>query len=423
MDRFLPYRRVAPPQARSIETHSASFVEGPYALDIASLVLLAQDYEMCPKIGRERDCVMLVAYGPGGHPVVAEETPLEQLQQWSRERALRCPNCRGVVHLRGGPGKRAQLHFAHQKGECAWSTEAESIRHMRGKVVLAQWLSEQFPQATITLEERLPEPNRIADIFVVHADGQPWAIEFQCAALELDEWQRRHAAYRNAHIIDIWIIGDNRREKQEAFIDAIFAAAHVVMFLDPLVKPARIWLRWPVTGDTVREWQRSGNTAQAPLLEGWVGHLGYGALLIGRLYEVRLGERGKLVHPALAALEARTELLRLMSASSSVDEVTLAAYLRHSLDEEAIRVVLLPLVRAYLRDPDLLQRYNYGRGRSGQLPGEADQRRMRQAQMWFARLAQQGFHAARVRELAQEIPFVGPYAAFARYVEMLTAMV
>lgn len=195
------------------------------------------------------------------------------------------------------------------------------------------------------------------------------------------------------------------------------------MFLDPLVTPARIWLRWPVTRDTVREWQHSGNTAQTPLLEGWVGYLGYGALLIGRLYEVRLGEQGKLVHPALAALEARKELLRLMSAARSVDEATLTVYLRHSLDEEAIRVVLLPLVRAYLRDPDLLQRYNYGRGRSGQLPGEADQRRVQQARMWFTRLAQRGFPPARVQELAQEIPFVGPYAAFARYVEMLTAMV
>src|SRR6516225_8340311 len=114
---------------------------------------------------------MLVAYGPDDRPVVAEEAPLEQLQSWSREHLLHCPNCRGIVHLRGGPEKRTQLHFAHQRGECAWSTEAESLRHARGKLILSQWLREQFPQATITLEERLPEPNRIADIFVAHADG------------------------------------------------------------------------------------------------------------------------------------------------------------------------------------------------------------------------------------------------------------
>src|SRR5215471_19150568 len=139
---------------------------------------------------------MLVAYGPDGRPVVAGETPLEQLQNWSQEHVLYCPNCRGMLHVRGGPEKRTQLHFAHQKGECAWSTESETMRHMRGKMVLAEWLRRQFPQARISLEERLPEPNRIADIFVAHADGQRWAIEFQCATLDVDAWQLRHAAYR-----------------------------------------------------------------------------------------------------------------------------------------------------------------------------------------------------------------------------------
>ena len=161
---------------------------------------------------------MLVAHGPDNSPIIAEETALERLQGWSHERALRCPNCRGIVHLRGGPAKRTQLHFAHQRGECAWSTEAESVRHARGKMVLAQWLRTQYPQVKVSLEERLPEPNRIADIFVQHQNGQRWAVEFQCAPLEINEWKKRHEAYRQAGIIDIWIIGNNRREKQEAFI-------------------------------------------------------------------------------------------------------------------------------------------------------------------------------------------------------------
>src|SRR2546423_1883386 len=123
---------------------------------------------------------MLVAYGPGGRPIVAEETSLELLQRWSREHALSCPNCRGVVHVRGGPEKRTQMHFAHQKGECTWSTESETVRHLRGKILLAEWLQKQFPQASLSLEKRLPEPNRIADIFVTLADGRQWAFEFQC---------------------------------------------------------------------------------------------------------------------------------------------------------------------------------------------------------------------------------------------------
>lgn len=364
---------------------------------------------------------MLIAYGPEGRPVVAEATPLEQLQRWSHERALYCPNCRGIVHVRGGP--RMQLHFAHMRGECAWSTEGESVRHMRGKMVLAQWLREQFPQAIVSLEERLPEPNRIADIFVKHADGQHWAVEFQCAPLELNEWQHRHEAYRKADISDIWIIGSNRREKEEAFLEAVIAMAHEILFLDPLVTPPRTWLRWPVTRDAVRDWQRG--TSSAPSLGGWVGRMGYGATLVAQLQALRLEKQGQLVHlvhPARSTMNSRTKLLHTMGNSSTLDEAMLLTYLRQSVDEEALGVVVKPLIRAYLRDPDLLRRYNYGRGLGDQPLSEADIQRVKKARAWLVSLAQQGFSATKLQELVKEIPFVGPYAAFARYMEMLVTL-
>ncbi len=365
---------------------------------------------------------MLVAYGPDSHLVVAEEAPLEQLQRWSQERLLYCPNCRGVVHVRGGPEKRTQLHFAHQKGECAWSTESESVRHMRGKIVLAEWLRRQFPRTNLSLEERLPEPNRIADIFVTHSDGQRWAIEFQCAPLDVDEWKLRHAAYRNANIQDTWIIGNNRREKQEAFIEAIIAAAHEVLFLDPLVTPARVWLRWPVTREAMQEW-RTG-TGWIPSIEGWVGHSRsrYGATLSGRLQDVRLGEDSKLIHPDRLAFEARVELLRTMKSARSIDKTTLNAYLAPVVSEEALNVLLFPLLRAYLLDPDLLRRYNYGRGLWNQPISEEDKRRVQQACKWLGKISQQGFPLSRLESLASEIPLVGPYAPFANFVEMLAAL-
>jgi hypothetical protein len=37
-------------------------------------------------------------------------------------------------------------------------------------------------------------------------------------------------------------------------------------------------------------------------------------------------------------------------------------------------------------------------------------------------MAEKGFSVERLRELAGEIPFVGPYASFAGYVEMLAGM-
>jgi len=369
---------------------------------------------------------MLVAYGPDSRPVVAEDAHLEQLQHWSRERSLYCPNCRGVVHIRGGAEKRTQLHFAHQKGECAWSTESETVRHAQGKIVLAQWLREQFPQAIITLEERLPEPNRIADIFVAHADGQRWAIEFQCAPLDIEEWKHRHEAYRKAGIIDTWIIGNNRREKQEAFIEAILATAHEIMFLDPQVQPCRVWLRWPISRHLALEWQDKSppNTQRAytPSLDGWVGRLGYGATVIGALHEVHFDEQARLIHPTRATMELRTQLLHTMETATSPNEEMLAAYLRQSIGEEALRIALIPLMRAYLLDPDLLRRYNYGRGLPDQPFSEADQTRVQKARVWLANIARRGYTAQRLQELIKEIPFIGPYAAFVRYVEMLLGL-
>jgi len=363
---------------------------------------------------------MLVAYGPNGRSVVADDTSLEQLLCWSRERSLYCPNCRGILHVRGGLKKRTQLHFAHQRGECAWSTETESVRHVAGKIVLSHWLRTLFPTALVTLEERLPEPNRIADVFVVHADGTRWAIEFQCAPLDVEEWRHRHSAYRNAHMLDMWIIGNNRREKQEAFIEAVLTFAHELLFVDPLVTPPRIWLRWPVTRATTQAWQNS--SAWTPSLEGWVGRLGYGATLSGQLQQVSLGQQGELLHPFRSALEKQMHVWQEMGKASAVDEAVLAAYLRGQVSEEALSVVLLPLLRAYLRDPDLLRRYNYGRGRTGQPVNAEDQLRVQRARQWLLSLQQKGFSLTQLQELAKAMPFVGPYTALVGYMEMLLVL-
>ncbi len=369
---------------------------------------------------------MLVAYGPDGRPIVAEETPLDQLRQLSKDRQLFCPNCRGIVHIRGGAEKRTQLHFAHQKGECAWSTETESVRHARGKLVLAQWLRDQFPDATITLEERLPEPNRIADIFVLHADKQRWAIEFQCAPLDIAEWTMRHTAYRQAGILDIWIIGTNRREKQEAFIEAIISTAREVLFLDPQITPPRAWLRWPLTHDEIQQWQNATSQRDMPSMLsqiGWVGRTGFGATLITSLSEVRCDEHGRLIHPQKTRLAERARLLQSMRTASVPDEAALTAYLHHSVSERDLRTVIIPLLHAYQRDPQLLQRYNYGRGQQDTPPTEDDHARIHKAHTWLHSLAQRGYPSSRLQELTQQIPFVGPYAAFASYIELLLATV
>ena len=366
---------------------------------------------------------MLVAYGPDNQPVVAEATSLEQLHHLSHERALYCPNCRGFVHVRGGPDKRTQLHFAHQKGECAWSTESESVRHMSGKLLLSQWLHAQFPHAIVTLEERLPGPNRIADVFVVHPDGKRWAIEFQCAPLDIDEWRQRHTAYRKAAIIDTWIIGVNRREKQEAFIEAALAINNEIMFLDPLVQPSRIWLRCSVNRHVMQTWQEYPIGQEGDIAPGgWVGRTGYGMTVIGSLNDVHLNHHARLTHPAKTALESRTQLLQAMRNASEPDTAQITAYFGQSVDERALRIVIIPLMKAFLHDPELFQRYNYGRGQPDQPISDADRERVSKAQRWLLGLEQQGFSLDAIRALTKKLPYLGPYAVFINYTEILLAL-
>jgi hypothetical protein len=100
----------------------------------------------------------------------------------------------------------------------------------------------------------------------------------------------------------------------------------------------------------------------------------------------------------------------------------LLSYLRQQMHEDAVREVVLPLLRAYVRDPELLRRFNYGRGRPGQTVSAEDKQRVHKAQQWLAQKKLQGFTSQRLQELVRELPFVGPYAAFASYLEMLIAL-
>ena len=111
-----------------------------------------------------------------------------------------------------------------------------------------------------------------------------------------------------------------------------------------------------------------------------------------------------------------------MGKATVIDEALLTSYLRGRVSEVALSVVLLPLLRAYLRDPDLLRRYNYGRGRTGQTCTAEDQLRVQRARQWLLSLRQKGFSLTQLQELAKVLPFVGPYAALVGYMEMLLVL-
>ena len=171
----------------------------------------------------------------------------------------------------------------------------------------------------------------------------------------------------------------------------------------------------------VRTWRAEATVK--PAFEGWVGHLGSGVTLAGNLHDVALDEQGMLRHEARVALETRARLLEHMRSAAAVDETMLREYLRPALDEAALHDVMIPLLRAYMRDPDLLRRYNYGRGRWNEAISEQDAQRVKQARSWLEKIARQGYTPARLEELANEIPLVGAYAAFAGYMRMLATLI
>ena len=137
----------------------------------------------------------------------------------------------------------------------------------------------------------------------------------------------------------------------------------------------------------MRSWQ--SGTQQPPALSGWVGRLGFGATLVGDLNQLRLDVRGVFSHPQRAALHTSQQLLHKMEHASAPDLTLFRTYLASYLDDATISTVMLPLLRAYQRDPDLLRRYNYGRGKWGQPVTPVDQQRIDRARAWLHTLAEQ----------------------------------
>jgi hypothetical protein len=141
---------------------------------------------------------------------IGVETP-EELRALSDRRELSCPGCGAVVVLHAG-SVRAH-HFAHLPGAvCTLPVpEPETEEHRAGKLLIAAWLRIAIPNAEVIVEAPIAETGQRADVLLLtHDPERRVAIEFQCANLSLPEWRRRHRAYRDAGILDLWLLGGSR---------------------------------------------------------------------------------------------------------------------------------------------------------------------------------------------------------------------
>lgn len=135
-----------------------------------------------------------------------------QRRRWVREE-LRCmfDDCPAPA-LRAVSRANRRDGFSH--GARAGGHSPESLNHRQGKAVVAAWLRERYPDATV-VEEVVSDTQRsnVADVMLLHPSGRRVAFEVQYAALSVEEWRERHESYARQRIIDVWLWGHTRIRK------------------------------------------------------------------------------------------------------------------------------------------------------------------------------------------------------------------
>ncbi|NTU26754.1 competence protein CoiA [Bacillus tequilensis] len=132
-----------------------------------------------------------------------------QQRQELKQRRFFCPVCGGELAVKLGPQKAP--HFAHKQNKsCSIDIEPESAYHLEGKRQLYVWLKTQ--QASPLLEPYIKNINQRPDI-MANIKGHMLAVEYQCATIAPDVFQKRTAGFKQAGIIPQWIMGYSRLKR------------------------------------------------------------------------------------------------------------------------------------------------------------------------------------------------------------------
>jgi hypothetical protein len=140
-------------------------------------------------------------YYLANNPVSAE------VRQIAREH-LRCPipeclNPRLTVVDRGPRKRNGFSHLGGAGGHAGVSTE-----HVQAQLMLLDWVRRTRPDCAATLEWRLQDGSRVADLMVQFPDGRRMAIEVQYSAQPVSKWRQRHQSYRERELLDVWLLGN-----------------------------------------------------------------------------------------------------------------------------------------------------------------------------------------------------------------------
>lgn len=125
-------------------------------------------------------------------------------QRAKKQLDYRCPECAGVVRVRGG--NQRQAHFYHLSLPENCRQNGKTLEHLQIQLHLFDILS-----SPVTLERRFPSINRIADVVW---EDKKLIFEVQCSPITTQEIQARQADYAREGYQVIWILHDSRYNRQ-----------------------------------------------------------------------------------------------------------------------------------------------------------------------------------------------------------------
>lgn len=138
----------------------------------------------------------------------------KELREWSKAKVLKCPACNETVIFKNGRIKIA--HFAHEKDSECKNTyyESESKEHLQGKLYLYNFLKDLQGINNLQLEKWMPETKQRPDLYF-EFDNNKYVIEYQCSPITIGQLRERKLLYRSNKIIDIWIFGTEKYDKDK----------------------------------------------------------------------------------------------------------------------------------------------------------------------------------------------------------------
>lgn len=147
---------------------------------------------------------------PGSPLYVLRDGHATRVRDWAKA-TLMCPipECPAPDLTVVARYPRRRDGFRHGKG--AGNHAPESVHHLQGKAVVAEWLTGILGDDAVKMESASDtQRSRVADVMATLPSGQRVAFEIQYASLSVAQWRERHDSYLAQGIVDVWLWGHTR---------------------------------------------------------------------------------------------------------------------------------------------------------------------------------------------------------------------